>query len=70
MAPDVFMTVAFVLYAVFTAAGTGLLIARSEWGTVVDQAAETRLNGNPSTARPAAQGVPVVSGRHRRAPRG
>jgi len=70
MDPDVFIVIAFVLYAVFTAAGTGLLIARSERGTVVDQAAEKRLNGNTSTARPAAQHVPAVSGRHRPAPRG
>jgi hypothetical protein len=70
MDPNVLITIAFVLYAVFTAVGTGLLIARSERDTVVDQAVENRLNGNTSTARPAAQRVPAVSGRHRPAPRG
>ena len=38
MNPDVFVTIAFVLYAVLTAVGTGLLIVRSERDTVVDRA--------------------------------
>ena len=70
MNPDVFVTIAFVLYAVLTAVGIGLLIVRSERDTVVDRAIEKRLNGSTSTARPAAEGVPPVSGRHRAAPWG
>lgn len=69
MNPDVFVTIAFVLYAVLTAAGAGLLIARSERDTVVNQAVEKRLNGSVATARQAAKRVPAVSGRHRPAPR-
>ena len=49
MEPDVFLTIAFVLYAAIGAAGTGLLIARSGRDTVIDQAAENRLNGSVST---------------------
>jgi hypothetical protein len=70
MDPDVFLTIAFVLYAVLTAAGTGWLIARSRRDTVVDQAVENRLNGSISIARPAAKRIPALSGRHRPAPRG
>jgi hypothetical protein len=58
MNPDVFVTIAFVLYAVVVAAGTGLLITRSERDTVVNQAVENRLNGSISTARPAAERAP------------
>ena len=49
MDPDVFLTIAFVLYAVIAAGGAGLLIARSGRETVLDQAAENRLNGSVST---------------------
>ena len=52
MDPDVFLTIAFVLYAVVVATGTGLLIARSGRHSVIDQAIENRLNGSISTARP------------------
>jgi len=52
MDPDVFLTVAFVLYAVVVATATGLLIVRSGRHTVIDQAVENRLNGSISTARP------------------
>jgi hypothetical protein len=45
MNPDVLLTIAFVFYAVVGAAAAGLLIARSRRDTVVDQAAESRLNG-------------------------
>jgi hypothetical protein len=44
MNPDVFLTIAFVFYAVVGAAAAGLLIARSRRDTVVVQAAESRLN--------------------------
>jgi hypothetical protein len=52
MDPDMFLTIAFVLYAVVVATGTGLLIARSGRHSVIDQAIENRLNGSISTARP------------------
>ncbi len=68
MNPDVFLTVAYVFYAVVTAAAAGLLILRSERDTVRDQAVENRLKGGVSTARPAAERLPVVSGRHRPTP--
>lgn len=48
MDPDVFLTIAFVLYAVIAAGGAGLLIARSGRDTGIDQAAESRLNGGVS----------------------
>ena len=70
MNPDVFVTIAFVLYAVLTAVGTGLLIARSERDTAVDQAVEKRLNGSTSTTRPAAERVRPLSGRHGPSPWG
>jgi hypothetical protein len=44
MNPDAFLTIAFVFYAAVGAATAGLLIARSRRDTVVDQAAESRLN--------------------------
>jgi len=49
MDPDVFLTIAFVLYAVVVAGGAGLLIARSAQHTVIDQAVESRRNGSFST---------------------
>jgi len=52
MDPDVLLTIAFVLYAVVVATGTGLLITRSWRHTVIDQAVENRLTGSISTARP------------------
>jgi nitrate reductase NapE component len=70
MDPDVFLTIAFVLYAVITAAVVGLLIVRSERDTAVDQAVEKRLAGSTSTARPAAERVRPLSGRHGPAPWG
>jgi hypothetical protein len=48
MDPDVFLTIAFVLYAAMGAAITGLLIAHNGRDTV-DQAAENRFNGSVST---------------------
>jgi hypothetical protein len=68
MNPDVFVTIAFVLYAVVVAIGIGLLIARSERDTVVDQAAENRLDVRFSSGRPASERVPAVSSHHQPAP--
>jgi hypothetical protein len=43
MNPDLFLTIAFVLYAVVGGVMTGLLVRRSERDTVLDQAVESRL---------------------------
>ncbi len=69
MDPDVLLTIAFVLYAVVVAAGTGLLIARSRRNTILDQAVEIPPNRRIPTAHPVAECVPAVSARHRHAPR-
>ena len=45
MNPDVFLTIAFVLWAVAGVAAVGLLVARSGRDTVLDEAVESRLNG-------------------------
>jgi hypothetical protein len=66
MNPDVFLTIAFAVYAVVAAVGTGLLFARSRHNVVPDQAAENRLNGSVSTPRRIAEDAP---GRYRRATR-
>jgi hypothetical protein len=53
MNADLFLTIAFVLYAVGITVAAGLLLARSWHDVVLDEAAENRLNG-ASQARPTA----------------
>jgi hypothetical protein len=66
MNPDVFLTIAFVFYAVVSVAAAGFLIARSSRDTVVDQAAESRLNGFSKALSPGGdRGKSWAAGRHR-----